>query len=71
MRASGRQARGEVRILLGYLLDAVGLQRFVSHYERLTRHMLHTLPGHADLVLQLDTEQHVAGVRIGPRLASG
>jgi hypothetical protein len=28
MRASGRQARGEVRSLLGYLLDAVGLERF-------------------------------------------
>jgi hypothetical protein len=28
MRASGRQARGEVRSLLGHYLDAVGLQRF-------------------------------------------
>jgi hypothetical protein len=28
MRASGRQARGEVRSLLGYYLDAVGLVRF-------------------------------------------
>jgi hypothetical protein len=28
MRASGRQARGEARSLLGYYLDAVGLDRF-------------------------------------------
>lgn len=28
MRASGRQARGEVRSLLGYYLDAVGLAQF-------------------------------------------
>jgi hypothetical protein len=28
MRASGRQARGEVRSLVGYYLDAVGLDRF-------------------------------------------
>jgi hypothetical protein len=28
MRASGRQARGEVRSLLGYYLDAVGFQQF-------------------------------------------
>jgi hypothetical protein len=28
MRASGRQARGEVRSLLGYYLEAVGLDRF-------------------------------------------
>ena len=30
MRASGRQARGEVRSLLGYYLDAVGLERFFA-----------------------------------------
>ncbi len=30
MRASGRQARGEVRSLLGYYLNAVGLERFFS-----------------------------------------
>ena len=28
MRASGRQERGEVRSLLGYYLDAVGIDRF-------------------------------------------
>lgn len=28
MRASGRQGRGEVRSLLGFYLDAVGLERF-------------------------------------------
>ena len=28
MRASGRQARGEVRSLLGYYLEEVGLERF-------------------------------------------
>jgi hypothetical protein len=30
MRASGRQARGEVRSLLGYYLDSVGLNRFFA-----------------------------------------
>jgi CTP:molybdopterin cytidylyltransferase MocA len=30
MRASGRQARGEVRSLLGYYLDAVGLEPFFA-----------------------------------------
>lgn len=30
MRASGRQARGEVRSLLGYYLEAVGLDRFFA-----------------------------------------
>lgn len=30
MRASGRQARGQVRSLLGYYLDAVGLEQFFA-----------------------------------------
>lgn len=39
--------------------DAV--RRFVSHYERLTRHIIDDMPGYADLVLQLDqTRQCVA-----------
>ena len=38
-------------------MDAAALARFVAHYERLTRWMLETLPGHADLVGVLD-ENH-------------
>ncbi|MDZ7825995.1 MAG: kinase [Gammaproteobacteria bacterium] len=36
--------------------------RFVAHYERLTRHMLRTLPERADLILELDRDHAVAGV---------
>ena len=35
MRASGRLARGEVRSLLGYYLDAVGLERFFEELATL------------------------------------
>ena len=35
MRASGRQARGEARSLLGYLLDAVGMDRFFEELATL------------------------------------
>jgi hypothetical protein len=35
MRASGRQARGEVRSLLGYYLDAVGLDRFFQSLAKM------------------------------------
>jgi len=31
------------------------LQRFVDHYERLTRHMLETMPARADVVIRLDS----------------
>jgi D-glycerate 3-kinase len=43
-------------------MDAAAVQRFVDHYERLTRHMLRTLPAAADLVLSLDAEHGIAAV---------
>lgn len=39
MRASGRQARGEVRSLLGYYLDAVGLDRVFGILATMSRAM--------------------------------
>jgi D-glycerate 3-kinase len=35
---------------------------FVMHYERITRHLLVTLPGKADVVVSLDKEHAVAGL---------
>lgn len=35
------------------VMDEAGLDRFVQHYERLTRHILAEMPGRADLVLNL------------------
>ena len=37
------------------------LQRFIQHYERITRHGLETLPAKADVVFQLTGEQTIAG----------
>jgi D-glycerate 3-kinase len=45
------RARGAVGA--GVMEDAA-VRRFVSHYERLTRHIIDDMPGYADLVLQLD-----------------
>jgi D-glycerate 3-kinase len=39
------------------VMDEAGLERFIQHFERLTRHCLAELPARADLVFQLD-EQH-------------
>lgn len=44
-------------------MDTGALQRFVAHYERLTRHALDTVPGYADLVLELDHAHRIAGWR--------
>ncbi|MGV3456084.1 kinase [Sphingomonas sp.] len=38
-------------------MDDAALDRFVQHYERLTRAILHTLPGEADLTLHLNHER--------------
>ncbi|WP_315762646.1 kinase [Sphingomonas sp. Y38-1Y] len=41
------------------VMDDSGVKRFISHYERLTRHNFATLPSHADIVLDLDIDQNV------------
>jgi D-glycerate 3-kinase len=37
------------------------IERFVQHYERLTRHILAEMPARADLVLRLDENRRVIG----------
>ena len=37
------------------------LQRFIQHYERLTRHGLKVLPAKADVVFELTDQQTIAG----------
>jgi D-glycerate 3-kinase len=38
------------------------LERFISHYERLTRFILAEMPERADLVVGLDPERRVRAV---------
>ena len=35
------------------------LARFIQHYERLTRHMLETMPGYSDAVIDMDDEHRM------------
>jgi D-glycerate 3-kinase len=46
-----------------HVMDAAALQRFIAHYERLTRHALHALPSHADVVFELDEQRRPLAVR--------
>ncbi|MCG8413806.1 MAG: hypothetical protein MI746_06250 [Pseudomonadales bacterium] len=41
------------------IMDGKQLQRFIQHYERLTRHCLDTLPTQADSVFELNSEHRV------------
>lgn len=43
-------------------MDARQLDRFVQHYERLTRHILTEMPARADLLLPLDDARHLRSV---------
>ena len=55
-RRDGGAAGAPVRTM-----DARQLRRFLMHYERLTRHMLDTLPQCSDTVIRIDTEHRMAG----------
>ena len=46
-------------------LDAAAVDRFVAHYERWTRRMLATLPGHVDWTVRLAEDHSVAAVERG------
>ena len=47
------------------LLDDDAVVRFVSHYERLTRHILAEMPERADLVLRLNKARACVGIGEG------
>ena len=44
-------------------LSAADVSRFVEHYERVTRRMLASLPSTADVVVDLDDDHRVSGLR--------
>jgi D-glycerate 3-kinase len=42
-------------------MDDAAVERFVRHYERLTRHILTEMPARADLLIRLDRDRRVRG----------
>ena len=42
------------------------LEHFVRHYERLTRHMLKTMPDYADAVIDIDANHRMTGITLSP-----
>lgn len=44
------------------VMNGEQLGRFIQHYERITRYMLRTTPGIADVVLQLDAKRRVVAL---------
>ncbi|MEM9303082.1 MAG: kinase [Pseudomonadota bacterium] len=54
-----RQAAG---LDISQTMDEAGVERFIAHYERLTRHMLDTLPAEADGVITVDQRHHMTAI---------
>lgn len=46
-------------------MDAATLERFLAHFERLSRHALATLPVLADTCVEYDDDRHVTGLSHG------
>lgn len=46
------------------VMGEVALQRFIMHYERLTKHQLQELPTSADLVMTLNQHQRVTSIKL-------
>ena len=55
VRAAGGQAPR--------LMSDAEVARFVMHFERLTRHVMHEMPSRADLVIDLDDDREVLATR--------
>jgi len=53
------------------IMNAAELQRFIMHYERLTRATLTEMPDRADLVFELDEKHLISGVKINKRTHKG
>lgn len=50
-------------------MDAAALDRFLAHYERLTRHMIETIPGVADITIPVDRDHKLGAIRFRDRAA--
>ncbi|GGY15440.1 kinase [Rhodanobacter panaciterrae] len=46
-------------------MDAAALERFLAHFERLSRHALASLPPLADTCVEYDNDRHVTGLSHG------
>lgn len=62
----GQQEREQWARHAPHAMDADALQRFLMHYERLSRHALQELPHRADLCLRLGPDRQVTGIDIKP-----
>jgi D-glycerate 3-kinase len=56
----------KLRARTGEGMSAAAVERFVMHFERLTRHMLAAMPDQADVLVRLDDHHDVTGLHFAP-----
>jgi D-glycerate 3-kinase len=56
----------KLRSRTGLGMNADAVARFVMHFERLTRHMLASMPDQADIVVRLDDRHELATLHFAP-----
>jgi len=50
----------QISTVTGY--EELHLDRFIMHFERLTRHMLATMPGYADTIIDIDDQHRMSNL---------
>jgi len=48
-------------------MNAQQLKRFIQHYERITRYALERLPQTSDVILTLDDDHAISGLKLKER----
>jgi D-glycerate 3-kinase len=69
LKLARKAAEAEIAASDLRIMSPVQINRFVMHYERLTRHILTEMPQRADIVLSLDETHNPATVQINKPLA--
>jgi len=64
-RWRGEQEQGLLARHAPLAMDAPAMERFLAHFERLSRHALASLPPLADTCVEYDDERHVTGLSHG------
>lgn len=60
-----KDSRLKNNISTSHVMSAAEIARFIMHYERITRGCLAEMPDRADILLELNYQHQVCGIRVG------
>lgn len=59
-----KESWGERNVNKTKIMSEADVSRFIMHYERITRAVLQEMPDRADVVMSLDKQHQIAGIRV-------